>query len=341
MKGKLIAALKVIVPLAIGAWLVMHFHGELDAEQQQQLYTAIRQADPFWLVVITLVGWLSHALRAWRWDVLLEPLGHRTPFLHRYHAVMAGYFMNLFIPRAGEATRAVSLDRTDGVPFQQGFGSIMAERVVDMVALLLIAATTMVLQWEMLPLLEERIAAFRATQDPAAPAGFPWLKLIAAVVLLAAIVGFFRLRRSATLQGKLRTLLGGFVDGLRTVFSARRKGAFVLGTIGIWGSYVGMFVLGFHCLPGMEALPLAGKLAAFVAGSIGIILVQGGIGVYPAFVGMIITVYLGAAPEGGMVRPDALAFGWLLWLVQTLMLIVLGGISLLWLTFARKRTWNP
>ncbi len=85
-----------------------------------------------------------------------------------------------------------------------------------------------------------------------------------------------------------------------------------------------------------STVPLAGIMAGFIAGSIGIVLVQGGIGVYPAFVGLIVSMYMPAVEGGGAIQPDALAMGWLLWAAQTNMLIVLGGLSLL--LAARDRT---
>lgn len=335
MKQLVVGFLKVAVPLGIGLYLVHYFYSGLSEAQRAELFEAFRRADPFWLVVATVVGWLGHVLRAWRWEVLLEPLGYRTRFWDRYNAVMSGYFMNLFIPRAGEASRAVALQRSQGVPFAQGFGTIMAERVVDTLLLLAIAGITVLLQFERIDLFKERIAAFRADQGPAAEEGFPWMWVIAAVLVVAGVAAGSMAYRSEAVRARIRTAGAGFFDGLRTVFKARRKGAFILGSFAIWGSYLLMFQLGLYCLPTTAEVPLAGVLAGFVAGAIGIVLVQGGIGVYPAFVGLILTIYMGL-PAEGMVQPDALAIGWLLWLVQTLMIVVLGGLSLLLTTFSKR-----
>jgi hypothetical protein len=138
------------------------------------------------------------------------------------------------------------------------------------------------------------------------------------------------------LRARFMDLVRGFGQGLQAVFRTQRKGAFVLHTLLIWACYVGMFALGFLAIPGMEAVPMSGILAGFVAGTIGIGLVQGGIGVYPQFVAMIVSVYLAAPAGGGLIRPDALALGWLLWVAQTLMMIVLGGVSLLLMALKRS-----
>ncbi len=321
--------LKVGVPLAIGVWLVFYFYQALDPAQRQELFAAFRQADPGWLLVATLVGWLSHVARAWRWRYILEPLGHRPAFWNCYHAVMAGYFMNLFLPRAGEASRALSLYRTEKVPFEQGFGTIMAERAVDMLMLLGIAGATLLLQLEKLDLFKERIALFKAGQQTSAGDSTSWGPWVVAVLAVGVLVGIWLVLKKPAWRAKLASLGRGFGQGLRSVLRTQDRWGFILFTVLIWGAYVGMFQLGFFSLPGTAHVPVAGMLAGFVAGAIGIVLVQGGIGVYPAFVALIVSIYMLPPEGGGLIRPEALAMGWLLWLVQTLMLIVLGGVSLL------------
>lgn len=334
MKQAVVAALKVGVPLAVGVWLVFYFYNALDAAQRQELFAAFQRADLRWLALASLVGWLSHASRAWRWRYILEPLGHRPGFWNCYHAVMAGYFMNLFLPRAGEASRALSLYRTERVPFEQGFGTILAERAVDMLMLLGIAGATLLLQLDKLDLFNERVAAFRSAQGTA-ESNTSWGPWIAGVLGLALLAGLYLLFTRPALRYRLRELARGFAQGLRSVFRTKDRWGFLLHTLFIWSAYAGMFKLGFHALPETVDVPLAGVMAGFVAGAIGIVLVQGGIGVYPAFVALIISIYMLPPEGGGHVRPEALAMGWLLWVAQTLMLIVLGGLSLLLLALKR------
>lgn len=309
MKHALTTALKVGVPLAIGVWLVFYFYDALDGKQREELFAAFRQADMRWMGLATLIGWLSHVSRSWRWRYILEPLGYKPGFWNCYHAVMAGYFMNLFIPRAGEASRALSLYRTEKVPFEQGFGTIMAERAVDLLMLLGIAGCTVLLQLEKLDLFKERIAAFRSTQGPAAEGGSPWGIWIAIAIGLLLLAGAYLLATRPNLRARLRDLLQGFGQGLRSVFRTKDRAGFILHTLLIWAAYVGMFQLGFYALPETAGVPFAGILAGFVAGAIGIVLVQGGIGVYPAFVALIVSIYMAAPAGGGYIRPEALAMG--------------------------------
>jgi uncharacterized membrane protein YbhN (UPF0104 family) len=338
VKQHLATVLKVGIPLAIGVWLVFYFYDSLEPRQRDELFAAFRQADLRWMGLATVVGWLSHVSRSWRWRYILEPLGHHPGFWNCYHAVMAGYFMNLFIPRAGEASRAISLYRTEKVPFEQGFGTILAERAVDMLMLLGIAGCTLLLQLDKLDLFKERIADFRSTQAPSAAGSSPWGLWVAIAVGLVVLAGAYLLATRPYLRARLRDLLAGFWQGLRSVFRTKNRAGFLLHTLLIWAAYVGMFQLGFYALPETAGIPLAGILAGFVAGAVGIVLVQGGIGVYPAFVALIVSIYMAPPVGGGYIRPEALAMGWLLWTAQTLMLIVLGGLSLLLLTLKRRPT---
>lgn len=336
MKRHLTNALKIGVPLAIGVWLVIYFYNALEPGQREELFSAFRHADLRWMALATLVGWLSHVSRSWRWRYILEPLGHKPGFWNCYHAVMAGYFMNLFIPRAGEASRAISLYRTEKVPFEQGFGTIMAERAVDMLMLLGIAGCTVLLQLDKVGLFKERITAFRSNQGTtSAASSSSWGIWIAATLAILALAGAWLLATRPRLRARAHDLAQGFLQGLRSVLRTKDRRGFIIHTVLIWAAYIGMFQLGFHALPETSSVPFAGILAGFVAGAVGIVLVQGGIGVYPAFVALIVSIYMTAPEGGGYIRPEALAMGWLLWLAQTLMLIVLGGLSLLLLTLKR------
>jgi hypothetical protein len=339
MKRTLFHILRIVVPIALGVWLVHYSYAQLDDRQREELFEAFRQADLRWLLAVLVLGWLSHVSRAWRWRYLLEPLGHRVGFWNSYHAVMAGYFMNMLLPRAGEASRAVTLYRSEQVPFERGFGSILAERAVDMVMLLGITGITLLLQYDKLDLFQARILAFRQGQEPGGPPSEwihcgPW---IAGAIVLALLAGSYFFWSRPALRARMMDAVRGFLAGVGSVFRIKDKAAFLLHTLLIWGLYVATFILAFNAIPTTNDIPLAGLLAGFIAGSVGIILVQGGIGVYPAFVALIVGMYMAPPEGGGLIRPDALAIGWLLWLVQTAMLIGLGGLSLLLAARDRKK----
>ena len=327
MKKAVLGALQIVLPLALGLWLVFYFYDQLDHDQREELFQAFRDAHWGWLCLCIVIGWLSHLSRAWRWRYLLRHLGYTVPITNAYHATMIGYFMNLLLPRAGEASRAMALQRTEGVPFAQGFGTILAERAVDLIGLAAIALTTVLLQLDDLQLYMDRIQAFGggATQ---ADDGAPWLPwLVGALVLTAVILGYLVWVRPSWRE-RVRSVGAGLWQGILSVWHTRDKGWFILHTAIIWGLYVLMFGVGSLALEATAQVPVAGIMAGFVAGTVGIVLVQGGIGVYPAFVALIVSIHMPAV-DGGLVHPAALAIGWLLWVAQTAMLILLGGLSLI------------
>lgn len=341
MKKTLIAVLKVLVPLALGVWLVVYFYRQLDEKQRTELFTAFGQANWWWLLFSVLLGWFSHFSRAWRWRYLLKHMGYNVGIWNAYNATLTGYFMNMLLPRAGEASRAVMLYRAEGVPFERGFGTILAERTVDFVMLLAIMAATAAMQWDKVDLFRQRMTDFKAMQGTAplegSSHGWGWI-LLAVALIAGVIVGYLVLTRPA-LRTRLRDGVRGFVAGLKSVFQTKDKASFILHTFLIWGLYVSMFWVGFFALPSTADVPFAGVLAGFVAGSVAIIVVQGGIGAYPAFVALIVGMYMDAPEGGGLIRPDALAMGWLLWAAQTALVVVLGGLSLL--LISRKRNQVP
>ena len=329
MKSAVISVLKVLIPLALGIWLIYYFYDQLNEKQRAELFTAFTQANLWWFLLAALLSWTSHMIRAWRWRYLLEHMGYNVGFWNAYNATMSGYFMNLLIPRAGEASRAVMLYRAEGVPFEKGFGTIMAERTVDLIMLLTIAGITLALQWDKLGLFQERIAAFRAEQNITVDAGPNyWGYAFIGVVVIGGVSAIYLIYTRPAMRARLMDVVRGFISGMRSVLETKHRYAFIFHTILIWSLYVAMFWVGFFALSTTATVPAAGVLAGFIAGSIGIILVQGGVGVYPAFVGLIVSIYMPMPDGGGLIRPDALALGWLLWLSQTLLVIVLGGISL-------------
>ncbi len=341
MKKAVAGGLRIMLPLALGLWLVYYFYQQLAPEQRAELFQAFREAQWGWLWACMVIGWLSHLSRAWRWRYLLRHLGHDVGLVNAYHATMIGYFMNLLLPRAGEASRAMVLQRAEKVPFAQGFGTILAERAVDMIALLIIGATTVLLQLDKIDLIQERIDAFRGASVAEDAGGLPvWLPWVAGAIVSAIALGAYLVFTRPAWRAKARTVLIGLLDGVRSVLHTPDKGWFIVHSILIWALYVAMFAGGFQALESTKAVPMAGIMAGFVAGTLGIVLVQGGIGVYPAFVALIVSIYLPLPEGGGIIRPDALAIGWLLWVAQTGMLIVLGGLSLL-LIRGRKSTTAP
>jgi uncharacterized protein (TIRG00374 family) len=231
-------------------------------------------------------------------------------------------------PRAGEASRAGVLAKTEKVPFQKAFGSILAERAVDVGMLGIVVLITFALQLDKIDLFQAKIDSFNSGKTGCANSAiFNILGKIVTYGILAGIVGVTILTVvKKSFRSKIKGFLKGMYEGVISIFKTKHKLKFIGHTFFIWIMYILMFSLCFYALDSTAQLGLDAMLAGFIAGTIGIILVQGGIGVYPAFVGLIVTTYIDASAPG--ILPDALALGWIIWVSQTLLMIVLGLISL-------------
>ncbi len=329
MKSKIISALKIALPLGFGVFLIWLFYDALCEDQKADLFSAFGKANYSWVGLALIFSFLSHVSRAYRWKYLLDPMGYKISFWNAYHALMIGYIINLAFPRAGEASRAGILSKTEKVPFQKGFGTILAERAVDVAMLGIVVVITLMLQMDKIDLFQAKIDNFNA---PGQGCGNTMIfsilgKVVTYGILLGVVGGLLLFIFKPNFRTKIKDFIKGVFEGIFSIFKTKYKLQYIGHTIFIWVMYILMFSVCFFALDSTAVLGLDAMLAGFVAGTIGIILVQGGIGVYPAFVGLILTIYIAPADYVG-IFPDALALGWIIWTSQTLLMIVLGLISL-------------
>lgn len=302
--------LKIFVPIAFGLFLVWYSYNATSPEERRQIIHYISNASPFWVTVSIVLGILSHVSRAIRWNYLLEPMGYRPKIINNIFIVLISYFANLGIPRSGEILRATALTTYEKVPFEKGFGTIVTERVLDLLMLLLIIMVTLVLQTDIiLAFLEEK-----------------GINLVGAFGLLfVGIVGLFLAtsiikKSKSALAQKLKAFLNGLLDGVLSVFKMKRKWPFILHTLFIWAAYVGMFWVIKHTVAETASLSLSELLVAFVGGAFAMSTTNGGIGLYPIAVSAALGIF-------GISSVSGDAFGWIMWIAQTLMVVVFGTIS--------------
>ncbi len=298
------------MPIAFGLFLVWYSYHSTSPEEREQIIHYISNASPFWVSVSVIIGILSHVSRAVRWNYLLEPMGYRPKIINNIFIVLISYFANLGIPRSGEILRATALTTYERVPFEKGFGTIVTERVVDLLMLLLVILVTLALQTDI-------ILAF--LQDKG-------INLAGAFGLLfAGIVGLFistwLIRKSkSTLANKVKAFLNGLLDGVLSVFKMKRKWPFIFHTLFIWAAYIGMFWVIKYTVSETTSLTLSELLVGFVAGAFAMSTTNGGIGLYPIAVSAALGIFQISSVSGD-------AFGWIMWIAQTLMVVAFGTIS--------------
>lgn len=312
MNKELKKTLKTILPIALGVFLVWYWYNSTTTSDRSQILKYIKGADLLWVGISIVLGVLGHISRAVRWNYLLEPLGYKPRLSNNILIILMAYFANLGIPRTGEILRATALTTYEGVPFEKSIGTIITERVIDVIMLLAIIATTFFLHTDII---------LRYLQE----IGLPLDKII--MLLVAGIIGllfftFFIRKSKHGLALKIKAFVNGLMDGVLSIFKMKQKWAFVLHTFFIWGCYIAMlWVIKFTVAETID-LSLGQLMVAFVAGALAMMFTNGGIGLYPIAVSKALAIF-------GISQVSGDAFGWIMWIAQTLMVVVFGAISFL------------
>jgi uncharacterized protein (TIRG00374 family) len=326
LKKNLVSFVKIALPISLGIYLVFHIYNQLTPSQQEALFLSFEKANYGWVVLSIFMGLLSHFIRGYRWSYQLEAMGYKPRIMNNFLSVMIGYFVNMALPRVGEVSRAAAMTKYEQIPFQKGFGTILSERVVDLFVLMFIVVLTFVLQYELLK------STSGALIDKIIEFGESPLLIPAIVVLVILVVGGFLLLkkfRNHSLINKLIIILEGLLEGIRSIFKMEKRIPYLLATALIWVLYVGMFWICFYALPETSHLGASAVFAAFILGSVAIVLIPGGIGAFPVGIMQSLILY-NIAEETGF------ALGWIIWFSQTAMILVFGGLSMLYIPIFNK-----
>ncbi len=317
MSPKIKKILKIVLPLLLGVFLVWYSLKEVPIDKIIGYWNASNKS---WIVLGVFLGLLSHLSRAYRWRFQLEPMGYNIKLENSIMAVFATYLINYTIPRAGEVARASILTNYEGVPFEKGFGTIVAERIADLVVMLGIIVITLFLQFDyILGLLKEKVPSTNLV-----------IYGVVGILVFGIIVFYFK-KSQSKLALKVRVFLEGLKEGVFSIFKMKKKWPFIFHTLFIWVMYLLMFYVTTLSIDELNNIPVGAVLIGFIAASFSIAATNGGIGGYP------VAVFLGFSIFG-VAKDPSYAFGYIMWASQTLMIIIFGGISLIYLPiFNRNR----
>ena len=284
-----------------------------------ELYVYLKKADYKWIILGLFFGLLSHISRAYRWLFMLEPLGYKIKFGNSVMAVFAAYLINFTIPRAGEVARASILTNYEKVPFEKGFGTIVSERIADLILMAGIIFITLFLQFDFI--YSFLIAKFNMTKI-----------LIGLVAFVLLIVGFLKILKHSDLPIaiKIKSFIKGLVEGVFSIFKMDKKWPFIFHSLFIWAMYVLMFYATSLAVEELHAVSMGAILIGFISASFSIAATNGGIGSYPLAIYAAFSIF-------GIAKEPSLAFGWIIWSSQTLMIILLGGLSLIYLPIYNRK----
>lgn len=311
--------LQLVLPLLLGIFLCWYAFAQFSTEELALIKEQFLKADYSYLWLSVAMGFLSHVSRGIRWQYTLASMHY---FPKRYNLVLAvfiGYLLNLTVPRSGEVSRALLINRYDKVPFDKAFGTILTERVIDMCILLLFIAVVFVFQFDLVwHFLESYLT-------------FSYIIVVLLALGLLFLGGVYWIYRStSSFAQKVRKMLSGIKEGIFSILHLKKKWQFIAHTLFIWLMYFWMFYVVFFSMEQTKELSIIQVLTAFVIGSFAIVFTNGGLGAYPLFIAKVLLLF-------GVTETVGTALGWVIWIAQFLMIILFGGLSFLLLPIINRR----
>ena len=311
--------LQLVLPLLLGIFLCWYAFAQFSTEELALIKEQFLKADYSYLWLSVAMGFLSHVSRGIRWQYTLASMHY---FPKRYNLVLAvfiGYLLNLTVPRSGEVSRALLINRYDKVPFDKAFGTILTERVIDMCILLLFIAVVFVFQFDLVwHFLEGYLT-------------FSYIIVVLLALGLLFLGGVYWIHRStSSFAQKVHKMLSGIKEGIFSILHLKKKWQFIAHTLFIWLMYFWMFYVVFFSMEQTKELSIIQVLTAFVIGSFAIVFTNGGLGAYPLFIAKVLLLF-------GVTETVGTALGWVIWIAQFLMIILFGGLSFLLLPIINRR----
>ena len=330
MNLKPLSILRYLFLIAVAVILLLFAFKGIDTKK---VFEQISHANIFWLTVSGLISIIAFLARAHRWILLIEPMGYSPSLKNTTYSVMVGYFANLAFPRLGEVSRCGALSKAESIPFNKLLGTVIVERIIDVLSLLVCILLAAAIEYERLGnfFSEKIFGPLKEKLQQLTNSPVLLISLILVLIILVFAVIYFLKRKSGS---GINKIIRGFVDGLRSVGNLKRPGLFIFQSVFIWvlyylGVYVALYAFSFTSDLGANA-----ALFLLVAGGIGMSApVQGGIGAYHLLVKEGLILY-GVAAENG------LAFAFVLHGLQMILIIALG-IASLFLLFANAKNKQP
>jgi uncharacterized protein (TIRG00374 family) len=327
MKKKLLSLLKYAAFLGIGVFLTWWQVSQMTPLQKIQFTQSLRDAHYIYLLPVFIITILGHVSRAVRWKILIEPMGYDPKTSNTFYAVMCGYFTNAFLPRVGEILRCTLLSRYENIPTTKLIGTILVERVFDLMCYFLFIVITFLIQIETVSdFIEEKISHMIAVKSQ-----FP-LWLIVTIVIATGVIIFWFIKwifnryRHHHYIIKLKGFHIGLKEGYSTILHLKKRKKFIAHSLFIWACYLFEIYIGFSALDATSSLPITAAFSVLALATLAMIVSPGGLGAFPIAVQQVLLMY----------HVDNIFFGWLMWAVTTGIIIIVGAISFGLLIYQNK-----
>ena len=331
MNKRLSTILQYLFFFGLGIFLVWWSIRDLSANDRSEIRQALRQAR-YWLVIpVFIILFLSHYIRGLRWRLLMEPMGYKPSAANTFFAVMIGYLANQAVPRLGEVLKCTVLARYEKIPADKLVGTIILERIIDAVTLLLIFGITLAIQPGLYGQIIDTFFNSPGDKDTNKIPG--WVFLLIIIGALALIIGAWMLIRKKTpadVSRLFKTIGSRIWQGISAIRHLKQRANFLILTILLWTLYLSGGYIGFYALQQTSHYGVREAFTVLSAGSVGMIVTPGGIGAYAVILEKTMQLY-------GLQKGIALAFGWLLWLAQTVVILIGGLLSFVAIPWYNKR----
>ena len=304
---------KNLFPPLLGFFLIYYSYTNTSVEDRNTIYLTIINVSYPYIILSVFFGILSHISRSMRWQQMLSPLGYKVRISNLIMFVLIAFLSNLGIPRSGEILRASSATFYNNIPFEKSLGTIITERIIDV----LILGTIIFLGI----LISSKISLPEYSKN-----------ISQSFILISFFILVFTalyLSKKKELKLKMLSILNGLKKGILSISSVKNKPLFVFHTFFIWLCYFLMFFIVKFSIPETANLNFEPILLAFIAGAITMALTNGGIGAYPLAIAAVISQY-------NVPYESALALGWVVWSSQTIMIIIFGSLSFIFLPILNK-----
>tara|TARA_B100000768_G_C11213136_1_gene346926 strand:+ start:55 stop:1020 length:966 start_codon:yes stop_codon:yes gene_type:complete len=314
--------LKIILPLTLGVFFIYLSIDITTEKDRYMIIQSIKNADLKFVFIGLFFAILSHLSRAYRWIFLLSPMGYKPRLINSILCVFIAYLANMGVPRSGEVIRASFISNYEKIPFEKAFGSIVIERIVDVIMLFIMIFIALILQFE-------TIWNFISQKN------IDFLQLIfLGLFIIVFLISLFYLTKSSNSKFiiKFKSFISGFWEGVSSIKTMKKKLPFLFHTVFIWLMYLSMFYVIKWSIPGTFGLTIEIIIPVFVVGGLSIATTNGGIGIYPLSVALVLNLF-------DISKDVGLAFGWIMWSSQTILILLLGAFAFIALPLINRKNY--
>ena len=302
--------LQIVTPPLIGIFFIYLSFYYTNEEERSEIYKSLKNAKIKYILLSIFLGISSHLSRAYRWNYMLNSLGYYPKFVNNILSIFISYLANLGIPRSGEILRATVMQTYESIPLDKGLGTILAERLIDLMILFSLVFLFLFLETDiLLPVIKEKAGLYLNNYN---------LFLTVLFFLLSTLILIKVFKKG--LVKKFYGFIKGVSAGFTSILKMQNRIYYIAHTIFIWSIYLLVFYVMKFSISGTELLDFKSLLISFIFGAISITTTNGGIGVYPLSISMALGFY-------GLPLETSLAFGWILWTSQTIIVILFGLTS--------------